>query len=336
MRQTDSPTELLELVRRNFNRMFSLPGEAGIELLKNSENVTFTVQSQAERGVLRVNRPMYHTTEELLAELQWMEQIHLEGKLAIAKVYCGRNGSPLQTFFSPNSGIEYRCSLFSYLPGEVMRRLHEGELAEKMQEIGAIAARLHEQVQRCPRLKKLNRPVWDYGSLLGENACWGSWREYPGLTQKDRKLFQAAADIIRSRLSVYGKASDRYGLIHSDLHSSNVIINRNQLQIIDFDDCGYGWFLYDLGCSVVEYSGHLEELTQAWLRGYQKIRRLSPVDLAEAPTFVLLRRIVRLAWLSSHSQSDTAREVGPEYLEKTREMAGEYIVRSTQGESKVC
>ncbi len=321
----DTPSVLLEIVRREFRRLYPSPGGEEIHLLKNSENLTFTVFSADRKAILRVSRPSYHTQEELLAELQWMRMIRQSGTVGIPEVFAGKDGGPLQSFRSPQSGIRYFCILFSFLPGKTVRQLHGRELLKRTFQIGSVAAVFHLLTQEHPETDRLARFSWDLESLLGEHARWGPWQAYPGLSQEDVHLFQKACDIIQERLTVYGKGRSRYGLVHSDLHLSNAITDGEKLQIIDFDDCGYGWFLYDLGCSLVEYSDRLRDLTEAWLDGYRTKRLLGEEDLAEVPTFLLLRRIVRLAWLASHSGSDTARSVGPEYLEFTRDLALAYI-----------
>lgn len=323
--EKDDPPILLETVRREFPGLYPDQRNAEIRLLKLSENLTFSVGSAGKKAILRVNRPFYHPEEELLAELRWMDMIRKSGAAAIPEVYAGTDGGLLQSFVSKRSGTRYFCSLFSFLPGKTVRELHGRELLEKTARIGAVAASLHLLVQEHPSMNRLKRFAWGWENLLGENARWGSWRDYPGLTGEDVSLFRRASDEIRGRLASYGKGSSRYGLIHSDLHLSNVILDGEKLQVIDFDDCGYGWFLYDLGCSLVEYSDGLPELTRAWLKGYRTKRALTGEDLALAPMFLLLRRMVRLAWLSSHGGSDTARSVGPEYLERTRLLALEFL-----------
>jgi Ser/Thr protein kinase RdoA (MazF antagonist) len=39
--------------------------------------------------------------------------------------------------------------------------------------------------------------------------------------------------------------------------------------VIDFDDCGWGWLLYDFGTAVsfFEHDPRVPELTEAWVRG---------------------------------------------------------------------
>ena len=40
------------------------------------------------------------------------------------------------------------------------------------------------------------------------------------------------------------------GLIHADFSLANLLIHKGDLRVIDFDDCGLGWFLYDAVTSV--------------------------------------------------------------------------------------
>ncbi len=65
-------------------------------------------------------------------------------------------------------------------------------------------------------------------------------------------------------------------------------------------------------------------------RCYEKVRKLSDEDKKFIPMFVLLRRITRLAWLATHSDSDTAKTVDDEYLDVTIDMAKEWLKANTR------
>ncbi len=42
----------------------------------------------------------------------------------------------------------------------------------------------------------------------------------------------------------------RWGLIHADLRPSNIMIDGADLTVIDFDDCGFTWFLDDFASAL--------------------------------------------------------------------------------------
>ena len=75
------------------------------------------------------------------------------------------------------------------------------------------------------------------------------------------------------------------------------------------------WFLYDFGTAVsfFEDDPRVPELTDAWVRGYRSVRDLPAEDEAEIPTFVLMRRLLLVAWIGSHSGTDLARSMGADY-----------------------
>jgi Ser/Thr protein kinase RdoA (MazF antagonist) len=59
----------------------------------------------------------------------------------------------------------------------------------------------------------------------------------------------------------------------------------------------------------MEYNDHIDEMTNAWLTGYQGFRKLSPEEISEIPTFILMRRILRYAWISSRADTQTAKNI---------------------------
>ena len=106
------------------------------------------------------------------------------------------------------------------------------------------------------------------------------------------------------------------------------MVDGDQVKILDFDDCGYGWFLFDLSTAVLEYDTNLSEMTRAWLDGYQTVRPLSPEDLQEVDTFIVLRKIVRMGWIASHWDNDTVKRVTDRYYTETEKLARAYCERN--------
>ena len=57
-------------------------------------------------------------------------------------------------------------------------------------------------------------------------------------------------EALRHRLAAFGTGSDRYGLVHADTRLANLLVDDDGgVSVIDFDDCGFGWYLYDLATS---------------------------------------------------------------------------------------
>ena len=71
-------------------------------------------------------------------------------------------------------------------------------------------------------------------------------------------------------------AAGRAGLIHGDLHQENYLFERGTARAIDFDDCGWGFFLYDVAVTLSEIEGRprYAELRDALLDEYAGRRSL--------------------------------------------------------------
>ena len=140
--------------------------------------------------------------------------------------------------------------------------------------------------------------------------------------------YKAAADLIWKRLEKFGRGKERYGLIHDDISINNVLLCEGELYLLDFDDCGWGWYLYDIPTAVLEDFGEdMQKGLGAVLRGYERYRPLSSEEKTELDTFNVLKKIVRIGWIATRSDNDTVKKVKPDYYSQTAALAQAYIDR---------
>ena len=134
---------------------------------------------------------------------------------------------------------------------------------------------------------------------------------------------------LRADLAVYGEGRDRFGLIHADMRLANLLVDGAGVTLIDFDDCGFSWFLYDFAAAIsfFEDSSKIPELQRRWLGGYEGIRPLTPEDRAMIDAMVLLRRMALLAWIGSHHETDLAKAHAERFAAVTAQLAAPYLDR---------
>jgi Ser/Thr protein kinase RdoA (MazF antagonist) len=104
---------------------------------------------------------------------------------------------------------------------------------------------------------------------------------------------------IRAVLNELGYGKEVFGLIHADLHQDNYFFHRGRVRAIDFDDCGWGHYLFDLNVTLLELQ-HLPTypaLRTAFLSGYRRIRALPSAHEGYLDTFFALRRLQLLMWV---------------------------------------
>lgn len=251
-----------------------------------SENTTYIIKKEnIPLYTLRISRKGYRTRSQLEAELKW---------LGIIKGV---------SYAQPVSGVldieGYFCVFFRYIEGKMPEYNDENALYN----IGRTAALLHKYADIC-----LDRPLWNIENMTGRKGIWGDWRENTELSGKDIDIIEKSLSIAENNISGY--CSRKYGLIHADLRVTNIIEN-NGLCVIDFDDCGYGYFMQDLASalSFMENSENIEALKNAWFMGYETVSPLDDKDKKIADSFILLRRIQLLAWVTSHTDSEYVRGI---------------------------
>jgi Ser/Thr protein kinase RdoA (MazF antagonist) len=198
-----------------------------------------------------------------------------------------------------------------------------------MEQLGAVTARLHRHARAWPRPPGFTRHAWTYETMLGARPIWGRWQDGIGVAGEALRQLGRLARALQRRLHQFGSGPDRYGLIHADLRLANLLVDAGHVKVIDFDDCGGGWYLADYGAafSFIEDRPDVPDLTAAWLRGYRRVAPLGVEEERELPTFLLLRRLQLVAWLGSHADTDLARALGEGYTVGTCHLAETYLQR---------
>jgi Ser/Thr protein kinase RdoA (MazF antagonist) len=298
-----------------------------ISLLNVSENATFALSDPAARRdlVLRVHRVGYSSAEEIHSELAWINALRRDGVIDTATVVPGSNGELVQTLAPPSGRVPRHAVAFERLPG---KEPDAGVDAPRwFERLGELTAKLHLHAKSWALPAGFRRKRWDLDAMVGDNGYWGSWRAGIGLDRPGTAVLEQALSFIQQRIDRFGVGPERFGLVHADLRLANLLVHDSHLRIIDFDDCGFSWFMYDFATAVsfIEHEAMVPDLLQAWVAGYRKAAPLSAEERAEIPTFVVLRRILLTAWLASHIEVPFAQQFGAAYTMGTVTLAQELL-----------
>ena len=316
----------LELMVRQGLSSWDLPRDTEVSVLNLSENATFALKPpRGEDLVLRVHRVGYSSLEEIRSELAWIMALRREGAIDTARPVPARDGDLVQRL-EPLSGRAARYAVaFERLPGTEPNPGSDG--VSWFERLGEITARMHRHTKAWTLPPGFRRKRWDLDGMVGPRGYWGPWRAAMGLDRDGAEILEAALALIRRRLEAFGMGVERFGLVHADLRLANLLADGDTLRIIDFDDCGFSWFMYDFAAAVsfIERDPQLPALLDAWVRGYGRVTVLRREEIDVLPTFVALRRILLCAWLASHSEVPVARELGGAYTEATVTLAEELL-----------
>jgi Ser/Thr protein kinase RdoA (MazF antagonist) len=304
---------------------YDLAADSTLSLLNLSENATYAVEDAAtgNRSILRVHRQNYHLAHEIESELDWLDALRLEGGVTVPTVLPASDGRRVVTVDmdgTPRHVVHFEM-VAGVEPDEETVTVHD------FHTLGAITAALHEHSQNSTRPAGFGRFSWDWPHCLGDEPRWGRWQAADGVGKQEHELLDRAAQLLQQRLSDYGSGPDRFGLIHADLRLANLLVDGQTITVIDFDDCGFGWFFYDFGTAVsfIEDDPALPEWQESWLRGYRSRRPLAAADEDMLASFVLFRRLLLLAWMGTHSHSKESRTKAITYAEGSCALAERYL-----------
>jgi Ser/Thr protein kinase RdoA (MazF antagonist) len=280
------------------------------------------------RTVLRLHRHGYHDQVQIESELTWLDALRDDTGIRTPHVLPTPDGQRVLALKEEGSSSPRYVVHFEFLPGVEPTPGDEG-LPASFELLGSLTATMHDHSVRWRRPRAFRRFTWDYDGAFGREARWGHWQDGIAIGPAEREVLERLDTTLRSRLARFGAGPDRYGLVHADLRLANLLQDGDQTYVIDFDDCGWSWFLYDFGTAVsfFEHDPRIPELTEAWVRGYRTTRRLSTQAEAEIPTFVMMRRLLLVAWIGSHSGTELARSMGAEYTQGSCALAEAYLSR---------
>lgn len=280
-----------------------------------AENATFrVVGSDRAEYVLRMNRPGVHTASTIASEMAWLEALRRDTGLGVPEPVAAHDGSLVVAAGDVAVPDQCLCVVLRWLDGRfVNKRLTPAHLAH----VGTMTAGLHAHAESWVPPTGFERPRVD---LLTDAAKAGALPSalaaLPGeqpsrddgdrtlelvrrlVSRKDAALVARALELVRRTLKELAE-TDHFGLIHADLHYENFLFHGSEVFAIDFDDCGWGFHLYDLAVTVSELRGRprYDALRDALLGAYAAERPLPADYETQLPRLFVLRLVQILAWI---------------------------------------
>ena len=314
--------------------LWGIDRNSPLALLKLRENAVYAVTDQVaiEKLVVRVHRAGYHSDAELRSEWQWIAGLREYGVLTPVLRY-SNNGRMFEIVESPGVPEPRQVDIVEWIEGEQLGSFEEGlggtedEIRERFRTLGNTMAKMHNHAGQWHKPEGFTRHAWDVDGLTGEEPFWGRFWELPALSSLQKSRMLEVRDRLRAELVEFGTAPDRYGLIHADMLFENILTGADGIRVIDFDDCGYGWHLFDLVTSIFFMYGtaHFEMAKNAQIAGYRQTRPLTDEHLAAFPVMLMARATTYLGWMHTRAETETAREMTPFIIELVFSLVEDYL-----------
>lgn len=273
-----------------------------LKLLGDAENFVYSFPYDGEERILRVTHSSHRTANQIKGEIDWLNYLADRGVPA-AREYDSPQGNLVEVI-DAGDGSYFMTVSFQMAPGKI---LGQGEWTpELIEEWGRIVGMTHRLTVDYPDPgKDLRREHWYEFDYLNV-------RKY--LPETEHKIIEKTEELVE-RLKKLPVTRNTYGLVHTDVHQHNLLVDGQKMTVIDFDDVHHMWFACDVA-TLLFYSrwlggrdADMAEFTKFYLahfwKGYESEYQLDGWWKETYHDFLKLREMVTYVWLNKKWDLDS-------------------------------
>ena len=241
------------------------------QLLAARENTIYSAETARGKIVIRKHRAGYQDAAGIESELCLMHAVKAANCSVPDAIAANDN-----RFVIAHDGDHFTA--ISWVSGQTMSDVLSADhsshrITQIYHDLGLRLAEFHDAADAWSPPKNFSRHSWDRLGLVGPQPFWGRFWDNPDLLPDERYIFTQIQDQMNEALSHLEDTLD-YGLIHADLIPDNVMIDENDITFLDFDDCGFGFRLFDIATILLKQieTHDFQDKAKALMEGYRTRR----------------------------------------------------------------
>jgi len=294
----------LDVLARQALNAYGL-ADATFTLAAYTNNAVYRADAGDQYYALRIHRPGHRQLAWIESELQWLKFLSHETPLIVPH--------PVNDIYTGTlEGVErpVYCVLFDWIEGETgaARELTLGEIRA----VGGFCDLLHHYSAKFIPAGDFERPRRDWVGLFGNESDYA----HDSFNDEQQAIITETSQQVREVMNSLDNQPNNFGLIHADLIAKNLFFQEGQVGAIDFDDCGYGYFLYDLAPLLwfARTEPGYADLRKALWEGYTAVRPQPESHFALLETFVAARHVASCRWIIGNQEHPAIRGHVPEII----------------------
>lgn len=250
----------------------------------------YLIETDHKSYILKISHHHWRTESDIKFELEFLDFLH-QHNLPVANPLKTKANQLFVTLHAVE-GDRY-AALFPYAPGEIP----QGDLnLEQSTIMGHTLGKIHQASLEFDNTTP--RQALDLKYLLDDSLEIIS----PYLSDRPQDLSYLCQTVakIKQQLTCLESTSPLWSVCWGDPHSGNVHFTPdNQITLFDFDQCGYGWRMFDLAkfLQVSLSAGINRRVRDAFFVGYQKVQKLTNAETSSLQALTQMAHI--WAWAIS-------------------------------------
>jgi Ser/Thr protein kinase RdoA (MazF antagonist) len=241
-------------------------------------------------------------------EMTWLSALGREAGLHVPEPVLTLKGELLTRIATPGMPKGRIVSLMRWVDG---RQLSRGLQLRYFRPWGEMVGRLHAFAAGWTPPARFRRFVWDWEGLLGGRGFGYTVEDLvDSMPERLREPFQIVSQATRAAMKELGRGPDAYGMVHGDMYPDNILFKNGEVFPIDFEDCGFGYWLWDTGVALSQqpWTETWYRQREAFLDGYARFHPLPESQLEYLDLFVAANYATGVLWASAFLRDDPARQ----------------------------
>ena len=177
--------------------------------------------------------------------MRWLADLNAQTSLCVAQPVKTLDDSWLAMATVEGVADLLPTVLLTWVEGD--SRKAEDLTTTDVERIGAFLSEAsYSSLQPIRRHPDFARPRLDWEGLFGAQSPYDPGKGTSIFQPDQIAVMDAVANRVREVMAALHQDADTFGLIHGDFITKNTLFQDDQVCALDFEYCGFGYYLYDL------------------------------------------------------------------------------------------
>ena len=283
---------------------------ANLTLVNNQINCVYRFERKNKDYYLRITHEQIRPINELEAAIDFQQHLFMNNA-PVCPAMASKNDRLIEPI--QQDDLVFLAHVCHEVPGAVMHFEHTDKHVYTVW--GQSLARLHRASQTY---QPKEHPFRTWKDL---------WQETTNYAEHESKDIKRIYHQIDEWFAHHPVTESNFGLTHGDHRPGNVLYDGHQINIIDFDEPVYHWFISDIAMPFLDLSSkpHHEwkHLFDWFIEGYRLILPIDEEDLRSINRFTQMKSLGIYLWCKNEWHEPTAPGGKPreQWLSELRQMA---------------
>lgn len=275
-----------------------------VEFIRHNENITYKLieKGTEDTYLLRMHKPItknmqgvQNKLEAIQSELEYLLSWSSNSELPVQIPVPNLNGEFVTSVVIEHQ--EVHCSVLKWVFGDTMSR-RDFTNKEMVNTLGTRIAELHLFSQSFKQGPSYIRPEYELAWVNNMLTKLQSGEGMGVIANEEFQILKEAITLVYDRMKGMSKSFETWGIIHSDIHYSNLIRTSKGISFIDFGLSGFGYYAMDVALAALFIKN---ELRDDLLSGYSKMIS-GKLDITQLEDLMFLNICEYYAFLISREE----------------------------------